>query len=35
MDLKTLDKEIFEIITIKLKLSKLSYDHKRDRKSVV
>ena len=28
MDLKTLDKEIFEIITIKLKLSKLSYDHK-------
>ena len=28
MDLKTLDKEIFEIITKKNAISKLSYDHK-------
>ena len=28
MDLITLDKEIFEIITVKKSLSKLSYDHK-------
>ncbi|TAH27271.1 MAG: hypothetical protein EAZ07_01550 [Cytophagales bacterium] len=28
MNIKTLDKEIFEIITQKNKLSKLSYDHK-------